>query len=684
MPSPKKLFRLKLRQLQIINMAVYFIAAIIFYVQLDGVTGNLTQYKILEDAKSIANTLKAFRTVDDSESPSSVKMSVFIAAISTENTKIQWAAAGEKSSPQSAFEKQAWDYFTKSTKAEISFHEVDEVKGLLKVAIVDRLENSEALGIFVITQPLEDAMISAELGEMKLVLLILTIVSIGIIGGAFLKIIGITQTIDVLSKIVDGLKGGKIDHENIKPPSNELEDIVIGINQMSDNMRSLTGYAKDIGDGNLTSTLDGIDDEHILGAALIDMKTKLAAVISETNEVISKAGDQGMLDASMHTEGKQGAWLNLSQAINHLIASIANPVLEVNKIVTAMAEGDLRPRFNENAKGDVLELANNLNKALNNLNQLLYQIAESSHTVEESSNEMLNKSEEMSSNTREIAAAVAQMSEGAHNQVTRVDESSNLVEGILKSSTDMSRRSETINDAAKNGVNSSEKGLKMVNNVVGSMGEISDYSAKTNESILVLTERSNEISRVLGVITDIASQTNLLALNAAIEAAQAGDAGRGFAVVAEEIRKLAEDSRKSANEIETLVRGVQKDTSEAERIISEMGKSVKSGEGASQEVSKVFKEMADSSTQTLTLSEDILNASQTQIADITNVVTITENVVVIAEQTAAGTEEVASSTTELSSGMDGYTKKSQDLSNIARLLKEGVGKFKLSEETKVK
>jgi methyl-accepting chemotaxis protein len=193
----------------------------------------------------------------------------------------------------------------------------------------------------------------------------------------------------------------------------------------------------------------------------------------------------------------------------------------------------------------------------------------------------------------------------------------------------------------------------------------------------ILMDRSKEITRVLGVITEIASQTNLLALNAAIEAAQAGDAGRGFAVVAEEIRKLAEDSRTSARQIEQLINDVTKDTQTASKSMEDMNNRVQLGDKASKEAASFFNEIADTSQHTLLLAEEILNASKLQQSSIQSIVSITENVVVIAEETAAGTEEIASSATQLSAGMSNYLSKSKSLSEIATTLSKGVGKFKL-------
>lgn len=463
--------------------------------------------------------------------------------------------------------------------------------------------------------------------------------------------------------------------------TDELGEMANSVNVLVDELSKKAEFSKEIGEGNLDSNYTVASEQDILGHSLLKMRDSLKNVLDEVKGVVEEAGNAGNLSSRINAVDQQGGWKDLSESVNNLLQSVSTPVMRVNSIVNAMAEGDLTQRFNDQAYGDMSRLSGNLNKALDSLTDLLQSISKNANFVDESSAEMSVVSEEMNTNTKEIASAISEMSNGAQTQVTKVDESSNLVEGILRSSNEMGERAETINDAAKLGVASSEKGMDMVNKVVFNMVDISEYSTKTHHSIQVLTERSAEITRVLSVITEIASQTNLLALNAAIEAAQAGDAGRGFAVVAEEIRKLAEDSRNSAKEIEKLVKDVQADTTEAAKVIDIMSQSVKNGEQASKEASEVFKEISDTSDRTFRHSQEILEATKLQVKDINEVVAITENVVVIAEETAAGTEEVASSATELSSGMMGYTEKSQQLAKVAEELKSGISKFILINES---
>lgn len=352
---------------------------------------------------------------------------------------------------------------------------------------------------------------------------------------------------------------------------------------------------------------------------------------------------------------------------------------EVNRVISALAAGDLTQQYSIDSKGDLKVMGDSLNAALKSLNDLLGNISQVANLVASSAEELLTKGEQMGKTTQEVASATVQMAEGASQQAQQTDESSKLIADVLRSANEMGKKAEVINVAAERGQKSATDGLSTIRKVVDNMTEILQSANLTSSSINVLAQRSEEIASTLSVITDIASQTNLLALNAAIEAARAGDAGRGFAVVAEEIRKLAEGSRKSAIDIEKVIREVQKDVSSAGKSIETMESSVKSGNVASKEAEVVFQNIEKTSVETLDLSKEIVEATNTQKDSINATVKNIEKIVVVAEETASGTEQVASSGKELAQGMNEVTATSKDLASVANQLQDSVSKFKLKK-----
>lgn len=383
---------------------------------------------------------------------------------------------------------------------------------------------------------------------------------------------------------------------------------------------------------------------------------------------------------------KRGQEVYIQASYNPILDLNGNPVkvvkyaldmTEIIRVIKAMANGDLSLRCDTSV--DNGGLTSEINKALENLNSVLGNISQGSEIVAKSSDLLQKKVGDMKSNTTEVATAIAQMAKGAQDQAQKTDESSKLVNHVMTSANEMEKKADVINKAAERGLESSNQGLKTVRVLVENMSGIRDSAGQTSQSIGVLTKRTEEIGRTLNVITDIASQTNLLALNAAIEAARAGDAGRGFAVVAEEIRKLAEDSRKSAVEIEKIIDDVQKDTAAAGKAIDTMEASVKEGNKSSVEAEKIFQEIAKSSEETFGASKEIQAATITQKESIGSVVKNIEQIVVVSEETAAGTQQVASSSQQMNNGMLEIAKAGDELSAVAAELQAGVTQFKLKK-----
>lgn len=533
-------------------------------------------------------------------------------------------------------------------------------------------------------QEMSDELVRAKnesLDRVESLTIFLTLLSIVLASiASYLVSKSITKPISHLNSIVQRMGKGELPSVELTKSRDEIADMARSIQSLRDALFETAIFAQNIGEGDLGSEYNVLSNDDVLGASLVSMRRELSNIISEMQSVVQMAGEEGNLAVRMRSEGKTGVWRELSESINNLLSSIVEPVLMVNEIVNSMADGDLTKRYDSDAKGDIRKLTMSLNTALTNLNQFHTQIMKNANLVEDSSLEMKVASDEMLNSTQEIATSISEMSIGTQNQVNKTDEVMELVEGILNFSKKMGKHSERINNAAKDGAENSSIGSVLVNNVVNSMTELTTHSKETTRSINVLSERSQQISQMLSVITDIASQTNLLALNAAIEAAQAGDKGRGFAVVAEEIRKLAENSKRATMEIEQLVTSVQQDTEQAVKVISTMNSIVEKGEKESNKVLEALGTIQKSSNITLDFSEEILEASKVQVKDIHNIVAITESVVVISEQTATGSEEVATSTSQLSSGMNNYNSKFEELLTISKELKDGVSRFKLDTE----
>ena len=487
----------------------------------------------------------------------------------------------------------------------------------------------------------------------------------------------ITRNINLIKTNALTLAQGGFPSEQEVNSSDELGQAHQALNILTSGLKEKTTFAKAIGQGQFDAELDLLGTDDILGKSLQQMRNNLSTVVNQINLRIASANEDGNLDGRIDLSNKEGFWRDLSESINQLLDTLSTPIKTIDKIVNAMAQGDLTLRYDESGKGEIKVLAQNLNEALNNLNDLLTKISQNAKVVDASTSEMNESSDDMNLSINEIAAATSEMSQGAQNQVIKVDESSVLVESILTSMDDMSNRSERIHLSAQNGVDNSNKGVEMVKQVEENMSTIITLTDKTFDTVNTLKTRSREISGVLRLINEIATQTNLLAINASIEAAQAGDAGRGFAVVADEIRKLADSSRSSVREIEKLIKDVQDGTRAASKAIEEMNASVSQGESTSVKAREVFEQMAESSKETLKLSYEILGATRNRKLEIGEIARITESIVVIAEQSAAGTEEMATSATEVRSGMETFRSKSQELSEIASILNEEVGRFKL-------
>jgi len=288
---------------------------------------------------------------------------------------------------------------------------------------------------------------------------------------------------------------------------------------------------------------------------------------------------------------------------------------------------------------DVAENFAKLNQALaataEMLRKTVRHIAETTSTLATSAEELTAVSQQMAGNAEETSTQVNVVSAAGEQISKNVSVVATGSEEMLASIREIAKHSNEAARIAKTAVAAADA---------------------TNQTVAKLGESSQEIGKVIKVITSIAQQTNLLALNATIEAARAGEAGKGFAVVANEVKELAKETAKATEEISQKIEAIQADTKGAVKAIAEISTIIAQINDISNTIASAVEEQTATTNE---MGRNLTEASKgvSEIArNITGVATAAQN-------TSQGAADVQ--------------KAARALSEMAAQLQTLVGKFRI-------
>ncbi|MFK7882132.1 methyl-accepting chemotaxis protein [Roseobacter sp.] len=342
----------------------------------------------------------------------------------------------------------------------------------------------------------------------------------------------------------------------------------------------------------------------------------------EVVEQISKVVDacaQGDFTKRLSTDDKQGALAQLCIGLNKIGEVADSGLTEVRSALEAMSTGDLAHRMDGDYSGIFKDISQTMNATADTLASIIGQIDSSSETINLS--------------TKELASA-------SSNLATRTEKNAASLEETAAATEELSASVKSTADTA--------------GKVSGEVGEMKN---QVDESILVVTNTvdamngirnaSSEITKITGLIDDIAFQTNLLALNAGVEAARAGEAGKGFAVVATEVRALAARSAEAANSISELIEESARQVEKGGKLVDDAGTSL---EKITQTVEGVVRGVADiamsAKQQAETISEITSSTSELDRA--------TQSNAAMFEETAAASQALETEAQALSEAVSSF------------------------------
>lgn len=303
---------------------------------------------------------------------------------------------------------------------------------------------------------------------------------------------------------------------------------------------------------------------------VIEWKDRTEEVrVEEEIGAAMRAAAIGDYSRSVPLEGKEGFVRVLAENLNASLSALSEGMGELDRILAALARGDLGHRIDREFEGRLGQMTRNANATVEQLAAMVREIQSTAESIRGGAREIATGNADLSARTEQQAAALEEAA-------TSLEQLTHTVRRNADNATHAQRLADESAQTARGG-------NEVVARVVETMSRISASSRRVEETI--------------AVIEGIAFQTNILALNAAVEAARAGEQGRGFAVVASEVRALAQHAAEAAKEIAATITDASTQVDHGARLVGDAGDTMSRILAATQRVSGIVGDISAASLE---------------------------------------------------------------------------------------
>ena len=462
---------------------------------------------------------------------------------------------------------------------------------------------------------------NAAIRNVSLILIVVAIVSGAIFSIMFSR--NIARRLQRLMVSMKTIAEGDLKQENLVIEStDEIGQLGMAYNDMTDSMQQIARQAEDIAAGKLDGNYDLKGDLAVAFEKMTEeLEEKKKSDEREREQAIERQEKerQEAQDLQERQEREQREIQKRQEQERKVAQELQHNVDSMLEVVTAAAGGDLTQEITVNGDDAIGQMGSGLKAFFDNLRKNIKQMATTAQTLASSSEEMTSVSQEMAGTAEETSAQANVVSAASHEVSKNVQ---TVATGTEEMESSIKEIAQNANEAAR---------------VAASAVQVADSA---NTTISKLGESSAEVGQVVKVITSIAEQTNLLALNATIEAARAGEAGKGFAVVANEVKELANQTGKATEDISKRISAIQGDTTSAISAIGEISGVINKINDISNTIASAVEEQTTTANE---MSRNVEDASRGTAEIANNIAGVAQ----AAESTTQGASDSQSAAAEL-------------------------------------
>lgn len=408
------------------------------------------------------------------------------------------------------------------------------------------------------------------------------------------------------------------------------------------------------------------------------LSDRLVNPLLQANETLAKIG-QGQFNERIEIQGEDEL-AQLGQNINQMAEQLQQLIQQQQQLAQAQMEtqsslAKTEREQNQALQQELLQFINdiegvsdgNLTVRANITEGAIGIAADFFNSIIESLRDIVTRVQEATNNVNTSVSvnedAIRQVAEETIQQTNQINKTLNSVAEMTRSIQIVADSAQKAAEVSRDASTSATVGGEAIEQTVQSILQLRETVAATAKKVKRLGESSQEISKVVSLINQIAMQTNLLAINASIEASRAGEEGRGFAVVAEEVGELATKSAEATKEIEEIVESIQEETAEVVAAMEIGTAQVVEGTRLVENTKQSLDQIVQVSRQIDELLQSISSATVSQVQTSQTVTQLMEKIAEISQRTSNASNNVSHSL--------------EETVKIAQELQASVGTFKV-------
>ncbi len=319
----------------------------------------------------------------------------------------------------------------------------------------------------------------------------------------------------------------------------------------------------------------------------------------------------------------------LAQAISTALALAAGIVLggifsrslvcrlnRLSKVAGEISQGDLTKEIPVLSQDEIRDLEEIFAKMMADLRDMIGEMKHVSSQISETNTRLSRVVKKLLENSREIDQTATDIAKGSEEQTLIVQKTSLRLDNALNEMDEMVAQSAETAGKINEARLKSETGETKARQTINRMELVLKQMVDNTQPMYRLANKVEKIKLVINILDEISQKTDLLSLNASIEATRAGESGRGFALVADEIRNMAENSKRSSQEIRRMVEDMLQDSKAVTEALTQTQDDVKEGRKTIHEIVQTFGDMLTGVKEVsgaIQENEDVTNRQVKQI-----------------------------------------------------------------------